>query len=210
MEHLGKVENPDFIRQHTEEMAIQQHRAGAYALLASLLGHSPTASVLAQIGQFDMGQAASCDEFGLALAGLELAAQTARVEEIEDEFHTLFIGIGRGELMPYGSWYQTGFLMERPLSLLRDDLQELGYERSESAPEPEDSAASLCEVMAVMITEQRSFKTQARFFKTHLAPWLGHFFNDLQGSDAAVFYKTVARFGAAFMALEQQYVSFPE
>ena len=113
------VENPDFIRQHTEEMAIQQHRAGAYALLASLLGQPPTASVLAQIGQFDAqsdaGQAASCDEFGLALASLELAVQTARVEEIENEFYTLFIGIGRGDLMPYGSWYQTGFLMERPL-----------------------------------------------------------------------------------------------
>jgi len=210
MGHLGKVENPDFVRQNTEEMAIQQHRAGAYALLASLLGHPPTASVLAQIGQLDAEQVTSCDEFGLALASLELAAQTARVEEIEDEFYTLFIGIGRGELMPYGSWYQTGFLMERPLSLLRDDLQELGYEQSESASEPEDNAASLCEVMAVMITEQRSFNTQARFFKTHIAPWMGRFFDDLQASDSAVFYKTVARFGVAFLALEQQYVSFPE
>ncbi len=218
MGHLGKVENPDFIpdfiRQHTEEMAIQQHRAGAYALLASLLGHPPTVSVLMQIGQldseFNAGQAVPCDEFSLALTSLELAAQTARAEEIEDEFHTLFIGIGRGELMPYGSWYQTGFLMERPLSLLRDDLQELGYERDKSACEPEDNAASLCEVMAIMISEQRLFNTQARFFKTHIAPWLGRFFNDLHASDTAVFYKTVARFGAAFLTLEQQYVSFPE
>lgn len=211
MGYLGKVENPDFVRQHAEEMTIQQHRAGAYALLASLLGHPPTANVLAQIGQFDaQSDAGSCDEFGLALASLELAAQTARVEDIEDEFYALFIGIGRGELMPYGSWYQTGFLMERPLSQLRDDLQALGYKRDESAPEPEDHAASLCEVMAIMINEQRSFKTQSRFFKTHLASWLERFFADLQASDSALFYKTVARFGTAFMTFEQQYVSFPE
>ncbi len=214
MGHLDKMENPDFIRQHTEEMAIQQQRAGAYALLASLLGHPPAANVLAQISQLDAefnpGQAVSSDEFSLALASLELAAQTARAEEVEDEFHTLFIGIGRGELMPYGSWYQTGFLMERPLSLLRGDLQKLGYERDESACEPEDNAASLCEVMAIMISEQRSFSTQTRFFKTHIAPWLGRFFDDLQASNTAVFYKTVARFGAAFLMLERQYVSFPE
>lgn len=209
MGYPDNVENPDFARQELQETAAQQHRAGAYALIANLLSRPPSESVLKQIGQLSADQD-SADDFGLALVSLGLAAQAARVEEIDDEFHALFIGMGRGELIPYGSWYQTGYLMEKPLSLLRDDLQQLGYERNESACEPEDNAASLCEVMATMITDQHPFETQVEFFNAHLAPWLEHFFTDLQASDTAVFYKTVGRFGAAFLELEQQYLSFPE
>ncbi|MCG6885749.1 MAG: molecular chaperone TorD family protein [Proteobacteria bacterium] len=206
-DHLN-VENPDFVTQDLQDTAAQQQRAGAYALLANLLSRPPTANVLTQIGLFTSGQDTS-DDFGLALASLGLAVQAARAEDIEDEFHVLFIGMGRGELMPYGSWYQTGFLMEKPLSLLRDDLQRLGYARDESDCEPEDNAATLCEVMAVLITEQHSFSTQVDFFNAHLAPWLGRFFEDLQASETAVFYKTVGRLGAAFLNLEQQYLSLP-
>ena len=52
------------------------------------------------------------------------------------------IGLGRGELLPFGSWYQTGFLMERPLGYLRDDLSRLGYQREEGVHEPEDHVAA--------------------------------------------------------------------
>ena len=43
-------------------------------------------------------------------------------ERVEREFFDLFIGLGRGELLPYGSYYLTGFLHERPLARLREDL----------------------------------------------------------------------------------------
>ena len=44
-------------------------------------------------------------------------------EKIAREFFDLFIGVGRGELLPYGSYYLTGFLHERPLARLRENLR---------------------------------------------------------------------------------------
>ena len=76
------------------------------------------------------------------------AASDADAERVEREFFDLFIGLGRGELLPYGSYYLTGFLHERPLARLRDDLAALGIERAEGNVEPEDHAAILCEIMA--------------------------------------------------------------
>ena len=57
------------------------------------------------------------------------AAPTA--ERVEREYFNLFIGLGRGELLPYGSYYQSGFLHERPLARLREQLSRLGIERAE-------------------------------------------------------------------------------
>ena len=67
---------------------------------------------------------------------------------MEREYFDLFIGMGRGEILPYASYYLTGFLHERPLARLRGDLIAFGIERAENNPEPEDNAATLCEIMA--------------------------------------------------------------
>ncbi|HEY5733160.1 MAG TPA: molecular chaperone TorD family protein, partial [Gammaproteobacteria bacterium] len=96
----------------------QQYRAGAYRLLASLLRSSPDQVMLDHVkslGEIENGN----DELSVALQMLGLAAQHCEVETIDDEFHALFIGLGRGELVPFGSWYLTGFLMEKPLATLR-------------------------------------------------------------------------------------------
>src|SRR5207302_1726370 len=110
---------------------------------------------------------------GLAHAALAEAASEADPVRVEREFFELFIGLGRGELMPYGSFYLTGFLNERPLARLRDDLRVLGIERAQGNPEPEDHAATLCEIMAGLISGQ--FEAQAgadkQIFDKHLAPW---------------------------------------
>jgi len=50
------------------------------------------------------------------------AALDADVARIEREYFDLFIGLGRGELLPYASYYLTGFLNERPLSRLLTTL----------------------------------------------------------------------------------------
>ena len=68
--------------------------------------------------------------------------------QVEREFFNLFIGIGRGELMPYGSYYLTGFLHERPLARLREDLGRARHRARRGQYEPEDHAAILCEIMA--------------------------------------------------------------
>ena len=88
---------------------------------------------------------------GVAHAALAQAASATTVERVEREFFDLFIGLGRGELLPYGSYYLTGFLHERPLARLRADLAPLGIERVEGNCEPEDHAATLCEIMAGLV-----------------------------------------------------------
>ncbi len=186
----------------------QAYRSGAYSLLARLLRSPPERQVLDQVAGFANIESQR-DEMALAISMLGLAANTSDAAAVDDEFHALFIGIGRGELVPYASWYLTGYLMERPLGRLRDDLAALGFHRQEGVSEPEDHAAALCEVMAILIEEGAAQQVQGDFFRNHLADWLGRFFNDLSEAKSAVFYRAVGRFGAAFVTLEQRYLSMP-
>lgn len=186
-------------------------RAGTYALLGTLLAAPPGAELLARVAGID--PTASGDDRPLATAweALRLAAAATTCAEAEDEYHELFVGIGRGELVPYGSWYLTGFLMERPLVALRRDLAALGIERLPQVSEPEDHVAALSETMSFIITHagEISFTTQRKFFADHLAPWLELFYRDLQEAQAARFFRAVGRLGAAFMAFERKYLSMP-
>lgn len=186
----------------------QQCRVGAYGMLAQLLRTPPDQQTLSQIsGLAELPS--KTDELALAMSMLGLSATTSRSETIDDEFHDLFIGMGRGELVPYGSWYQTGFLMERPLGRLRNDLNQLGFQRQQGVSEPEDHVAALCEVMAMLIQEAQPFPRQSEFFETHLASWLERFFTDLSEAKSAVFYRAVGRFGKAYIALEKRYLNMP-
>lgn len=186
--------------------AEQVYRAGAYQLLAALLRAVPEDQVLESISQLPEQQTQH-DELATAMTLLGLAARNSNLQQIDDEYHALFIGLGRGELVPYGSWYLTGFLMEKPLALLREDLALLGYERTAQTHEPEDHVAALCEVMAMLISNDESLQTQADFFAAHLANWLDRFFTDLSQAKHAVFYRAVGRFGHAYIELERNYLT---
>ncbi len=182
----------------------QQYRAGAYSLLAALLREVPTQDTLNRAAGLS-GVESDEDELATSMAMLGLAAQHSDRDSVDDEYHTLFIGLGRGEIVPYGSWYLTGFLMEKPLGLLRADLAEMGFERDPGVKEPEDHVAALCEVMALLIQDNSTISTQSQFFAKHMSKWLDRFFEDLAGSPSASFYQAVARFGSAFIAFERQY-----
>jgi TorA maturation chaperone TorD len=188
--------------------AEQSYRSNAYGLLATVLRAPPGGEMLDRLGAL-ADTPRERDDLGIAMALLGLSAQAGDARSLEEEFHDLFIGLGRGELVPYGSWYQTGFLMERPLGTLRDDLRELGLARAPEAKEPEDHVAALCEVLALLIGDNTPIAVQRRFFDTHMGPWMGRFFGDLEQAQCALFYKAVGRFGAAFMAFEQRYLSMP-
>lgn len=177
-------------------------RVGAYQLLARLLRMPPDRRLLAQLSGHHVPEQPGEDEVAVALRLLGLAASSTSAEGADEEFHQLFIGVGRGELVPFGSWYQTGFLMEKPLALLRDDLAALGFERRDAVYESEDHVAALCEVMAMLIERGDDYDAQQRFYNDHIGPWAGRFFEDLQKADSACFYRAVGRFGAAFCALE--------
>ncbi|MGB1256843.1 MAG: TorD/DmsD family molecular chaperone [Thiolinea sp.] len=182
----------------------QQYRAGAYSLLAALMREVPTANTLAVAAALE-AESHDQDELATTMSMLGLAAQHVDPDALDDEYHALFIGLGRGEIVPYGSWYLTGFLMEKPLGLLRDDLAKLGFERDPSVKEPEDHVAALCEVMAMLIDDGQTTHTQSQFFMQHMSKWLDQFFTDLTQAKSASFYQAVARFGAAFIAFERQY-----
>ena len=90
---------------------------------------------------------------------------------IAAEYDALFGGVGKPEVYLFGSHYLSGFLNEKPLARLRDDLAELGLARDEAMPETEDHIAYLCEVMRYLIagddvavanlTRQREFFARA-------------------------------------------------
>jgi TorA maturation chaperone TorD len=179
-------------------------RAQCYTLLAHLL-HAPPSTALLEIVR---GLKSDRSELGQALGALASVAQQITVEAAEREYSALFIGLARGELLPYASYYLTGFLQEKPLADLRGDMARLGISRREGVPEPEDHIASLCEMMAGLITgafgEAASLDEQRTFFTRHLASWAPRFFEDLQAAKAAVLYMPVGRIGRLFMAIEAE------
>jgi TorA maturation chaperone TorD len=177
-------------------------RAQEYALLSVLLRRPPDPDLLAQIAMLR----GDSSPLGLAHTALAEAAMETNAARVEREFFELFIGIGRGELVPYSSYYLTGFLNERPLARLRDDLERLCIERGENDGEPEDHAASLCELMAGLAGGH--FGTPAgadrEAFEKHLAPWISRFFADLEQANAADFYQLVGTVGRTFMTIESE------
>lgn len=185
----------------------QRLRAGAYSVLASLLRETPSQDLLDHLGQHNADESI-VDDTAKAIKALADAAILAKQADVGREFHDLFIGLGRGELNPYGSFYLTGFMMEKPLGELRTDLDRLGFERQQDVAESEDHVAALCEVMSMLITDGTGHARQQKFFEAHMAPWFSTFFTDLQNaSGASNFYRAVGQFGNAFTDLETQYFS---
>ena len=182
-------------------------RGAEYSLLAGLLRAAPSAELLTRVADL------KGDATPLGMAHIELAdaARGMNETDLSREYFNLFIGVGRGEFLPYGSWYQTGFLHERPLARVREDMAVLGIERDGLSKEPEDHIAILCEIMAGMAQGvfEADVDQQANFFDRHLAPWAARFFADLEINQTANFYKSVGRVGRTFMELEQEAFKLP-
>jgi TorA maturation chaperone TorD len=186
---------------------IDAARAQEYALLAALLVRAPDAALLAQLAAL-RGDASP---LGLAHAALGEAAAATTAERVAREYFDLFIGLGRGELLPYASYYLTGFLHERPLARLREDLAAIGIERSEGVAEPEDHAAILCEIMAGIVGGgfPAAAGTDRDLFTRHLAPWIGRFFSDLERAEAGELYRRVGTLGRVFIEIETEAFALP-
>jgi TorA maturation chaperone TorD len=188
----------------TDEILPEERlRAHQYQLFARFLAAPAEAALL----RLASGFAGDDTEYGWALAKLAERAGGTTPEEASREYHALFIGIGCGELIPYGSYYRTGFLNEKPLARLRGDMARLGIARAETVKEPEDHIGALCEMMAGLITgafgAPRDLATQRAFFDRHLAPWAPLFFEDLEKARSAWLYAPVGTLGRVFMAIEK-------
>jgi TorA maturation chaperone TorD len=179
-------------------------RADMYNFLGLLLAGPPSKDTLAKT------TALSGDDspMGEAINTMARVAKATTVKAVESEFLALFIGLGRGELLPYTSFYLTGFLNEKPLALLRKDMVGLRISRAPNVYEPEDNIASLLEMMGGMITgrfgEPVPLDQQAVFFNKHIGSWAEHFFSDLEAAKSSVFYAPVGSAGKAFMEIERE------
>lgn len=188
--------------QREEILEEDRYRAQFYRLLSRLLARSPDADLLAQIAALDSNET----DIGRALGALAAAAKRTTPEAAAEEYQDLFIGVGRGELVPFESFYLTGFLNEKPLARLRQDMATHGVARAEGVSEPEDHIASLCEIMAGFILgtfeAPMSLAEQSEFFERHVVSWAGRFFSDLESAETADFYKPVGALGRAFIEIE--------
>lgn len=179
-------------------------RADLYNFLGLLLSAPPEQMLLEQTA----GLNGDDSPLGEAVTALAKVAKKTRPDGVEREFNKLFIGLGRGELLPYASYYLTGFLNEKPLAALRQDMAVRGMVRAKNVYEPEDNIASLMEMMGALIVgrfgEPAPLSDQKMFFNKHIAPWAGHFFTDLEGAKTSIFYASVAHVGRVFMEIEAE------
>ncbi|MCQ0092325.1 molecular chaperone [Roseovarius sp. M141] len=179
-------------------------RADLYNYLGVMLAGPPDELLLAQTAALS----GDASPLGQAIEGLARVAIVTRPKSALTEYNALFIGIGRGELLPYASYYMTGFLNEKPLANLRADMATLAMTRAENTFEPEDNIASLMEMMGGMIVGRfgaaASLARQKEFYSKHIRPWAPHFFADLQGAKASVLYASVGAVGAEFLTVEQE------
>lgn len=179
-------------------------RAGLYDLLAALLANPPKRDLIDRVAKLEGDDSV----LGRAIRALARLAKATTPAAAEREFSGLFIGVARGELLPYASYYMTGFLNEKPLAALRNDMKRHGIERAPNVFEPEDNIASLCEMMAGLILgrfgEPMPLAGQKDFFATHIGSWVGHFFSDLEAAKGSVFYAPVGAVGAAFIEIERE------
>jgi TorA maturation chaperone TorD len=183
-------------------------RAELYGLLARLWLAPPDAALLQQ---FNVA-VTQAPERGALLEGpwqaLVAALRATTPAEAAAEHAALFHGVGKPEVFAYGSYYLSGYLNERPLALLRDDLAALGLTRDETALETEDHIAYGLEVMRYLIAgddvARCNLEQQRRFFRAHLQPWVAQLCDAVNANPRAVVWAALADFTREFMRVETQ------
>ncbi len=178
-------------------------RAQLYQMLSHFLGNPPSKKDLDSLA----AMSGDTSPLGEAIASLAQIAGKTDVVLVAQEYQDLFIGVGRGELLPFGSYYLTGFLHEKPLAALRKDMERLKIARRESVKVPEDHIAAVFEMMSGMIEGKYGtaydLDEQREFFKKHVGSWAGHFMRDLEGAKASILYAAIGTIGRLFLEIEE-------
>jgi TorA maturation chaperone TorD len=179
-------------------------RADLYNYLGLMLAGPPDQLLLDQTAALSGDET----EIGQAINGLARVAKISKPKAVRSEYNDLFIGLGRGELLPFASYYLTGFLNEKPLANLRATMANFGMTRADDVFEPEDNIASLMEMMAGMIVGRfgsvATVAEQQTFFNAHIGTWASHYFSDLQGAKSSILYASIGAVGLAFMEIEKE------
>ena len=180
-----------------------QLRADMYSFLASLLRTEPNAELVNQLTNLESDDST----IGKSIKTLSKLASSMDLPTIRDEYVRIFVGVGRGEILPFASYYLTGFLKDKPLAKLRNDMKEIGIELAENVKEPEDHIASLFDMMSGLIlgkfNKKFSISEQKDFFNKHLGPWVDLLMRDIESSKIAVFYSPIGTIGREFIEIER-------
>ncbi len=179
-------------------------RADMYSFLANLIRTEPSEELVDTLKNLSGDQS----NIGKSIKLISKLSSTLHISEISDEYVNLFVGVGRGELLPFASYYLTGFLNDKPLSKLRDDMNKIGVERLKEVKEPEDHVSSLFDIMSGLITGKfgrlYSINEQSVFFEKHLNSWVDLLMTDIESSKSAVFYAPVGSLGKEFIKIERE------
>lgn len=188
----------------TEEFA----RAELYGLLAQLWLAPPDDALLRQFAVAVTQPPEPGGHLDAPWSALVAALRATDVGAAAAEYDALFQGIGKPEILLYGSYYLSGYLNERPLAALRSDLQRLGLARDEARGETEDHLAYLFEVMRWLIAgdevEVCNLEQQRRFFRAHLQPWVEALCDAVEAHPRARTWRALAAFTRAFVQVEAQ------
>ncbi|WP_396435569.1 molecular chaperone [Limnohabitans sp.] len=183
-------------------------RAEIYGLLSQLFYAAPPAQLLGQL-QVAVTEAPAAGAFlEEPWRDLVACARTLTPAQVALEYNRLFGGVGKPELYLYGSHYLSGFLNEKPLVRLRDDLAMLGLGRTPDMSETEDHAAYVLEVMRYLIAGDdvavANLTHQMAFFTHHVQPWVPQMCQAVQAHPQAFFYAKLAGFTSVFLSVELQ------
>lgn len=179
-------------------------RAAIYGLIARLFYAPPDAGVLGQILNAKAFEGSS-DRLALAWRELAEACRSAFPVMLENEHTELFVGTGKAEVTPYLTHYVIQFATDNPLVELRQQLSRWGIARQESANEPEDHVAGICEAMRWAIAAQhRPLAEQKAFFERFLYRGAIAFCDAVSASAKADFYRRLAKFARVFLELEHE------
>ena len=183
---------------------VDKIRSDMYLFLSGVLQREPSDNLVGEYNNLDGDKT----RIGKAFNILSDLSKKVSPSDVRNEYQNLFIGVGRGELLPFGSFYVTGFLHDKPLASIRRDLNAMGIKRGDDFKEPEDHIACLCEIMSGMIIGEYGkyfpVPEQKSFFTKHIQPWAEHFFTDLEGAKSAIFYSPVGTIGKLFMKIEEE------
>ncbi len=188
----------------SEELA----RAELYGLLARLWLGPPDDELLTQFRVAVTEAPQSGGHLEAPWQSLVAAMRAATAQASATEYDALFGGVGKPEVFLYGSYYLAGFLHEKPLALLRDDLAALGLTRDETRGETEDHIACVFEVMRYLIAGEdvavSNLEQQRRFFRAHVQSWVEQLLDAVDAQPRAQVWREVAALTRAFVQVETQ------
>lgn len=182
-------------------------RGDFYALIARLLHNGPDGALLARLAEADPIPADGDPALAKAWQGLVDASAAMDADAATEEYERLFVGVGKARVSLYAGYYSGALSIDHPRVRLQAHLARLGLARNEAANEPEDHFAALFDVMRVLVAGGAGrfaapVEEQRLFFEVHVKPGAAKFLTALEKAPEANYYRRVAAFAAAFLALE--------